>query len=146
MNRGRIVFCVVAGLAILGGAVALSAQSVGDAPFLPGITAKDENPNGCVDCHKSQGEGKDYRVTAELAKIKGHPKVEKIVKTVPKDCAMCHKEGGKVAALNLVMHKVHYQKPADNTFVKVYKGACLNCHSLDMNTGAMSVKSGPKNW
>jgi hypothetical protein len=147
MKRGRTVLCVVAGLVILGGAgVALTAASAGDAPFLPGITAKDENPNGCVDCHKNLGEGKDYRVIAELANVKGHPKIDKIVKTVPKDCTMCHKAGGKVPELNLVIHKVHYRKPAENVFVNVYKGACLNCHSLDADTGAMGVKSGPKNW
>lgn len=142
----RIAFGVVAALTLLGGAVTLSAQAAGGAPFLPGLTSKDEHPNGCVDCHTNQGEGKDYRLPAELAKIKGHPKIEKIVKTVPKDCTMCHKESGKVPALNLVLHKVHYARPADNAFVNFYKGACLNCHALDVDTGDMSVKSGQKNW
>jgi hypothetical protein len=146
MKQGRTILCLVAGLAIFGGTVGLSAQSAGDAAFLPGITVKDAYPNGCVDCHIDQGGGKDYRISAELAKISGHPKVDKIVKTVPKDCLMCHKAGGKAPSLDTVMHKVHYAKPSENAFVTAYKGACLNCHALDLSTGEMSVKSGPKNW
>jgi hypothetical protein len=144
MKRGKTVLWVVTCFAILGGAaVVLSAASAGD---LPGITGKDDNPNGCVDCHKNLGEGKDNRLPAMLAKIKGHPNVEKIVKVAPKDCTMCHKAGGKVPELNLVMHKVHFDKPTENAFVTTYKGECLHCHALDQKTGAMSVKSGPKNW
>ena len=146
MKRGGIVLCLVAGFAILGGTVAVSAQAAGDAAYLPGITSKDAFPNGCVDCHTNQGEGKDYRITAELAKINGHPKVDKIVKVVPKDCLMCHKAGPKPPVFSQAMHMVHFQKPTENPFVTVYKGACLNCHSLDLATGEMSVKSGPKNW
>jgi cytochrome c553 len=145
MKRVRVGLGVLAVLALLGGAViVLSAASTGDAAFLPGISGKDENPNGCVDCHKNAD--KDYRINAELAKVSGHPKIDKIVKTVPKDCAICHKAGGKVAELNIVMHKAHYSKPAENAFVTVYKGSCLHCHALDLNTGVMSVKGGPKNW
>ena len=142
MKRARMVLLAVVGLAmVLGVIVVLSAASAGDAAFLPGITGKDENPNGCVDCHKSE-----TALPVVLAKVKGHPKVEKIVKTVPKDCKLCHKAGGKAAEMNLAMHKAHYQKPAENGFVTSSKGACLHCHSLDMSTGAMGVKSGPKNW
>ena len=146
MNRGRTVLCLVVGLAIFGGAAALSAQSAGATPFLPGVAAKDPFPNGCVDCHKDQGDGKDFTVIAELAKINGHPKIDKIVKVVPKDCLICHKGGPKPPAFNMAMHKVHFEKPAENRFVTEYKGACLNCHSLNLDTGEMSVKSGPKNW
>ena len=90
MNRGRTILSLVAGLALFGGAVALSAQSVD----LPGITTKDAYPNGCVDCHVALGGDKAPLVTAELAKVSGHPKIDKIVKTVPKDCAtLCHKVG-----------------------------------------------------
>jgi hypothetical protein len=85
-------------------------------------------------------------VIAELAKINGHPKIDKIVKVVPKDCLICHKGGPKPPSFNQAMHKVHFEKPAENPFVTEYKGACLNCHSLDFDTGEMSVKSGPKNW
>lgn len=140
MTRGRTVLCLVIGLAVFGGIGALSAQE------LPGITSKDSYPNGCVDCHKDQRDGKDFRVIGELANVSGHPKVEKIVKTVPKDCFICHKTGGKAPEFNLVMHRVHFEKPAANAFVTAFKGACLTCHALDQGTGVISVKIGPKNW
>ncbi len=114
--------------------------------FLPGITVADEHPNGCVDCHKNQGEGKDYRLNVTLAKVEGHPKIDAMVKQLPEGCLLCHREGGKVSALNLMLHKAHYAKPADNPFVQFYQGACLNCHKLDAATGKMTVKSAPKNW
>jgi hypothetical protein len=146
MKRGRTVLCLVLGFAVFGGIGALSAQSAADQAFLPGITSKDPFPNGCVDCHKDQRDGKDFRVIAELANISGHPKVEKIVKTVPKDCLICHKTGGKAPEFNTVMHRVHFAKPAENAFVTAFKGSCLNCHTLDQATGTMNVKTGPKNW
>jgi hypothetical protein len=142
MKRGKPVLCLAVCLMIFGGVAVLSAQSAD----LPGITTKDANPNGCVDCHIDQGGGKDYRVIAELAKISGHPKVDKIVKVVPKDCLICHKAGPKPPVFSQAMHRVHFEKPTENAFVTAYKGACLNCHTLDLATGVMSVKSGPKNW
>jgi hypothetical protein len=146
MVQGRTVLCLVVIFAFFGAAVALQAQSAGDAAFLPGITSKDAFPNGCVDCHKDQGNGKDSLLIAELSKINGHPKVEKIVKTVPKDCLICHKAGPKPPMFNQAMHKVHFMKPSENRFITEYKGVCLNCHSLNSDTGEMTVKSGPKNW
>jgi hypothetical protein len=116
-----------------------------DKPFLPGVTVTDDHPNGCVDCHKASG-GNDYRLNVELANLDGHPKIDAIVKNVPQDCLMCHKEGAKAGPLNLITHKDHYRNPADNAFVNNYKGACLNCHSVAPGSGKMAVKSGPKNW
>jgi hypothetical protein len=145
MSRRRTVLCVAAGLALFCGTIALSAQAAANAPFLPGITVKDPYPNGCVDCHTGQG-GKAPLVNAELANLSGHPKVDTIVKILPKDCLICHNGKGRAPQFNLAMHLVHFNKPAENAFVTAYKGACLNCHSLDASTGEMSVKSGPKNW
>jgi cytochrome c551/c552 len=130
---------------IAAGSLVLMGQAKPKA-FLPGITATDEHPNGCVDCHKNQGEGKDYRLNVSLAKLPGHPKIDAMVKQLPEGCMMCHREGGKVSALNLMLHKAHYAKPADNPFVQFYQGACLNCHKLDPASGKMTVKSAAKNW
>ena len=115
-------------------------------PFLPGVTVKDEHPNGCVDCHKVAGEGRDYRLNVELAKLSGHPKIDGIVKKLPDDCLMCHKQGAKAGPMGLITHKDHYRNPGENSFIKFYQGACLSCHSLDPATGRMAMKSGPKNW
>lgn len=114
-------------------------------PFLPGVTIADEHPNGCVDCHKISGDD-DYRLNVELANLDGHPKIDAIVKNVPQDCLMCHKEGAKAGPLNLITHKDHYRNPNDNAFIKYYQGACLNCHSVSPGSGKMAIKSGPKNW
>ena len=137
---GAKVLCLVAVLAVFGGPVVLSGQST---PFLPGITVKDDYPNGCVDCHMN---GKAISVIAELAKVSGHPKVDKVVKSVPKDCLICHKTGPKPPVFSQAMHLVHYAKPSENDFVTTYKGACLSCHILDTSTGEMVKKNGPKNW
>jgi hypothetical protein len=115
-------------------------------PFLPGLTVTDEHPNGCIDCHSNQGAGKDYRLNFSLAKLQGHPKIDAIVKQLPEGCMVCHKEGGKVSALSIMLHKAHYEKGAENPFVQVYQGACLNCHKLDAASGKLTVKSSAKNW
>ncbi len=116
--------------------------------IIPGLTAADQHPNGCIDCHANEGAGKDYRITTGLAALKGvkHPDISKIVKTVPTDCMMCHKAGGKIPALNIVVHKMHFQNPATNVFVQVYQGSCLNCHKYDQASGVMSVKAAPANF
>jgi len=123
-----------------------SALYGGDLPALKGITTKDDRPNGCVDCHKKISADKDYSIPAELAKVDGHPKVNKIVKVVPKDCMKCHKEGRKSGPIGPIVHEKHFENPSENHFVKKYGGDCLNCHSLDLKTGVMSVKSGNANW
>jgi mono/diheme cytochrome c family protein len=146
MKRSRVVLIV--GLLALGTVVAvvsLTAASAADAPFLPGITVADNFPRGCVDCHKVSG-SQDLTVNGMLKKLGEHPDVTKAVTTVPTDCALCHKKGGAAPALNLVMHASHYRDPAKSYFITGYKGACLNCHTLNAKTGEMKVKSGPKNW
>jgi hypothetical protein len=114
-------------------------------PFPPGVTVKDEHPQGCVDCRVSIPNG-DYRLNAELAKVSDHPKIDAVLKTVPTDCLMCHKQGTKEGPLTFITHRVHYRKPKDNVFITVYQGVCLNCHAVNAETEAMVVKSGPKNW
>jgi hypothetical protein len=141
--KALTILLAVAGVA---GAVLVLMAADNAKPYLPGITVTDDHPNGCVDCHKNQGEGKDYRLNVSLAQVKGHPKIDAIVKKLPQDCMMCHKEGGKVAALNLMLHKAHYEKAGESAFIQFYQGACLNCHKLDAASGKMSIKSGAKNW
>jgi hypothetical protein len=146
MNRKRVLWLsALLTVGFLATILSLTAASDDSTVLLPGITTKDEHPNGCVDCHSKQGD-KDYRLNTLPAQIKGHPDISKIVKKVPNDCTFCHKGSGKAAALANALHKVHFQDPAKNAFVTVYKGLCLNCHQLDLATGAMKVKSAPANW
>lgn len=136
---------ILAGLAIAGivvAALVLSGASAADSAWLPGLLQADGFAKGCVDCHKVEGKD-DRRITTNLPK--DHPDVGKL-KTIPTDCASCHKRGGAGPELAGVMHQSHYQNTEKNGFVLYYKGACLNCHAVDVKTGVVSVKSGPKNW
>jgi hypothetical protein len=141
----KAVYFLALVAAVAAGSLALMGQAKAK-PFLPGITVADEHPNGCVDCHSDQGQGKDYRLNVSLAKIQGHPKIDAIVKQVPQGCMICHKEAGKAGPLSIVLHKAHYEKGADSPFVQFYQGACLNCHKLDTASGKLTLKSGAKNW
>ena len=120
-------------------------RAYADSP-LPGINAEDKHANGCVDCHVDAGGGNDNRLNLELKKVKDHPDVGSMMNTLPKDCFMCHKEGGAASPINNITHKQHYTNPGENLFVTEYNGSCLECHAVDLSTGAMSVKNGPKNW
>lgn len=110
---------------------------------LPGINSEDQHPNGCVDCHKISGDS-DYRLNVSLREVAGHPAIDSIVNTLPDDCMMCH--GSYAAKLNTITHTSHYANPEENHFVAYYGGQCLECHSIDVDTGKTDVKSGPKNW
>lgn len=117
----------------------LVAQSTPPAPpAIPGLTAPDKLPNGCVSCHVQSAPDKDYRISAELKKIKGHPDVSKIVKSVPDGCLVCHKEGS-ANNFNKVIHNVHLRK--DSYYIVEFQGNCLNCHAYTPE--GMTFKKGP---
>jgi cytochrome c553 len=143
MKKARtwVLFGLLA-LGVVMVALALSGATAADSAYLPGLLQADSFAKGCVDCHKVDGKN-DYRITVSLPK--DHPDVSKL-KTVPNDCASCHKRGGAGPELQTLMHETHYRNTEKNGFVLYYKGACLNCHAVDVKTGQVSVKSGPKNW
>ncbi len=142
----KLLPIIISLMLVLAGSLIVTSLWGTDVTPLAGITVKDQRPNGCVDCHRKVDDEKDYRLPVGLSKIKNHPPIEKVVKTVPNDCMLCHKENTKAGPLNLITHKDHYQQPEKNNFVSVYKGDCLNCHSLDMTTFKMGIKSAPANW
>jgi hypothetical protein len=96
-----------------------------------------------VDCHNVSG-GSDFRFNESLKQYDGHPSIEGVVNTVPDDCKMCH--GSYARDLFKITHSYHFENAESNYFVTENGGQCLNCHSLDVSTGVMSVKSAPKNW
>ena len=106
--------------------------------------AKDPFKNGCVSCHVVLPDGTDKRLNTAIKAIKGHPALT-MVKNVPGDCGKCHGKG-KVSKLSFSLHKQHYEKGEKSVFLKELKGSCTSCHSLDVKTGKVSVKSGAKNW
>jgi hypothetical protein len=135
---------------------------------IPGITAKDAYPNGCVDCHVS-GKNGDMRLStlmsklttavpaplmakakaasADAAKVKGkHPAVPNVKTNTPQTClAGCHKAGSVIApSLGQLMHAIHLVGGAQNKFLTTYQGECTHCHKLDQKTGAWKVATGPE--
>jgi hypothetical protein len=109
-------------------------------PALPGLTAKDLNPNGCVSCHKG-----DTSLDKLLKKLK-HKNVDKKTTTVPDDCKSCHEGDEDVDPLSSVVHLAHYGEAAKSKFVTEAGGQCLHCHALNTETGVIGVKKGAKNW
>jgi nitrate reductase cytochrome c-type subunit len=141
-RRFLLVLALVLFVGLVGTVAALTAAA---APALPGVNAADTFAKGCVDCHKKEG-ANDYTLATGLKAVKGHPDITKVVKNVPADCAMCHKPSTKAGPLGEALHKVHFEDAAQNVFVTVYGGQCLNCHKLDVATGTVAVKAGPANW
>ncbi len=137
-NRFFVIIIVI----IVVSAFALIAE---DLVKLPGVNTSDQHGKGCVDCHILSGNN-DYRLNVSLKGVDGHPPIDTMVKTVPNDCKTCHKAGAYAGALAIVIHKSHYANPAENSFIANYQGQCLECHSLNPETGVMAVKSGAKNW
>jgi hypothetical protein len=134
---------------------------------VPGITSKDAYPNGCVDCHVA-GKTGDMRISVLMAKyatavppalidkakasspaalasrIKGkHMPVPNVKANVPQSCmAACHKKGSTIAPpFAQLMHTIHLQGGAKNTFLTTHQGECTYCHKLDPKTGAWKTGS-----
>jgi hypothetical protein len=135
-------------------------------PQIPGITAKDVYPNGCVDCHVAAKDG-DTRISvlvtqwttavpaalvaktrassADASKIKGkHLAVPNVKANIPQSCLLaCHKKGSTIApSFAQLMHTIHLAGGAQNKFLTVNKGECTHCHKLDQKTGAWKMASG----
>lgn len=137
---GKLSFITIGVFAILFSVVFnLSADG------LQGINAADTNPNGCVSCHK-QNNGADYRLNTMMGDMDDHPSITKMVNNVPQDCMMCHGKDSYGGELSAVVHEAHFEDPDENHFISYYGGDCLNCHSMNVRTGTVTVKSGPKNW
>jgi hypothetical protein len=132
------VALLAAGLTLATGSPAESA----DYAKLAGDPGPGPYPQGCVDCHSKDG---PESIGALLESV-GHRNVDDKTETVPGDCKSCHSEEGGLSLLSELSHIFHYQNPAKNDFIRVYGGECLHCHALDIETGAVTTKSGPKNW
>ncbi|MFB6286000.1 MAG: hypothetical protein ABEK03_05415 [Candidatus Bipolaricaulia bacterium] len=124
-------------------------------PAIPGITAEDTHPNGCVDCHRTTEDGRDYRLSTAIAEwastgvpetvlerakaawpeafLEGkHPAVSRFVanRSLPQACVNCHKpESG--LPLKRLIHTLHYAGGGENHFVSSYDGRCLQCHKMN---------------
>jgi hypothetical protein len=137
---------------------------------IPGLTAPDTHPGGCVDCHINYVDMKlDTRFgtllkawTKEVppalvnhAKsaapaglvIKGrHPAVpEAALKSVPGSCLGCHGKTSRTAPpFSRLMHDVHLTGGDRNPFLTLFQGECTLCHKMDPASGAWTIPSGPE--
>jgi nitrate/TMAO reductase-like tetraheme cytochrome c subunit len=106
---------------------------------IPGITAKDTFPAGCVDCHV-----KERRVSVLLkapTMKKKHPPV--VTKGIPASCMKCHSATSKIIPpFAPLMHRLHLGKGDASQFVIQFGGECTHCHKLNKTTGAWSVPAG----
>lgn len=135
---------------------------------IPGITAADSFPQGCVSCHVVLPDGRDVRISAFmqrwtvsvdsslLAKAKAvsppdamlegrHPEAAASTRDIPAGCLKCH---GKRDPLEMpfakLMHLIHLTSDAENIYMTAFQGECTYCHKLDLATGTWSIPSGPE--
>ncbi len=140
-----------------------------EVPSIPGITVEDTRPNGCVDCHRKDGHQSHpsltlliqewtKEVSSELLEkaqaaapsgvtLKGkHSDVRAMITTIPKDCLTCHsKQSAKMIGapeLGRLMHLTHLVGGAENDFITGYQGQCVQCHTLNKETGELTIKNG----
>ena len=159
-------FVISAAVAAAGAGQAPAASQTQAVRQIPGITAKDVYPNGCVDCHVA-GKGTDMRIStliatwtsgvpaplaakgravaADASKIKGkHPATPNAKANIPQTClAACHKRGSTIAPpFAQLMHAIHLVGGSQNRFLSANQGECTHCHKLDQKTAVWKVPSG----
>jgi len=136
---------------------------------IPGLTAPDPFPNGCIDCHANMpDQNLDTRFStlleawtkdvepALLAKaqaaapdgvtLKGkHPAAKSSLKNIPGGCMKCHGADSKKAPPFVrLMHRIHMVGGDENHFMTIFQGECTACHKLNAETGAWTIPSAPE--
>ena len=107
---------------------------------IPGITAKDAFPQGCVSCHMKVPDG-DMRLSVMLGKLpKKHPPIN--AKDIPASCRKCHAAASKKPFAPFV-HRIHLGNDK-GLFLSKFQGECTHCHKLDRKTGVWSMPSAPE--
>ena len=118
---------------------------------IPGITAKDVYPKGCVDCHTgaagmpatiakllsapdAASKAKAFVPTTFTLKGK-HPSVA-MIKDPPAGCLKCHTKTSTIAPpLAPMIHGVHLTGGDANPFLTKFDGQCTHCHKFNSKTG-----------
>lgn len=136
---------------------------------VPGITATDPYPDGCVDCHVNLPALKvDARFSTLMAKLaqevepallakaraaapeglelRGrHPPAPGALRNIPASCNPCHAKGSRTAPpFAKLLHSIHLADGPRNVFMTLYQGECTHCHKLDTVSGAVSIPNGPE--
>lgn len=137
-------------------------------PEIPGITAADPFPGGCIDCHiERPEEGMDVRISTQMKKwyervdakvltriqavaaetmeLSGqHPRLPaQSYEDIPASCMECHvgaQEG--LLPMGPMLHSLHLTGGRENHFLTLFGGECTHCHKFDADTGVWSIPSG----
>jgi len=166
-------FIFLATLLILVGYIPVETQAEGEPktvlqlPQIPGITALDQFPRGCVDCHVNRPDLQmDVRLStamqqwqdkvppAFLTKVRHftpvgivlegkHPMFRAEVADIPQACLRCHAKTSKSAPpFAPLLHGLHLVGGEKNHFLSMFQGSCTHCHKFDMATGLWALGSG----
>lgn len=137
---------------------------------IPGLTATDAFPGGCVDCHvRYPDQGLDVRFSTLLSRWAGevepslvevarassragvtlvgrHPEVPpEVLTSIPGTCIGCHaRRPDEAPDMTRLIHLVHLRGGAENIFLTVFGGECTHCHKLDASLGGWTVPTGPE--
>ena len=171
MNKLSQVLLVLTLMVLAGGPLAAAPAGESKAApsprQIPGLTAPDQFPRGCVDCHVVIPDKKmDVRLStlmkqwqekvdpSLLERVRGftpaevtlkgvHPKVPVASAEVPKACLTCHARASKAAPpLGRMLHGLHLAGGEKNVFLSQFQGECTHCHKLDAASGNWSLKNG----
>ena len=170
MDRKVLVLVVSFGVLLaLAASVAFGEEQMQLPPArkIPGLTAEDKFPGGCVDCHINMPErNQDERISTLMqrwskdpgpkllkqaqaaapagAKLKGtHPNVPGSLKNIPAACMACHSAASKTApAFATMLHTIHLTGGETNHFLTIFQGECTSCHKLNASTGGWLMPSG----
>jgi hypothetical protein len=144
-------------------------ETIPPARKIPGITAEDRYPRGCVDCHVNYTDLKmDTRFKTMMAQwnegvepkllaltkasapdgltIKGkHPSVPFALTDIPAKCMICHAKTSKTAPpFAYLIHNIHLTGGEQNHFLTIFQGECTHCHKLNKTSGGWTIPSAPE--
>ena len=167
--RGGVLCISLAALLASGRTETQPAKGPPPARKIPGITAKDEYPNGCVDCHINYVEmkrdtrfstlmnlwsgkvGSKLLAKAEASAPQGmtlkgkHPKAGGVLKDIPAKCLPCHGKSSKTSPpFGELIHVIHLTGGGENQFLTMFQGECTHCHKLNPKTGHWTMPSAPE--
>lgn len=113
-------------------------EQANGATTLMSAAEKDPNTNGCVSCHKKEGDV-DRSLPVYVERISGHPEVKE---TTVNACYVCHdpqKNFNLYKSFLRGMHKIHWES---DKFYDNQKGQCYSCHNVETN-GVSGIKNYP---
>ena len=134
---------------------------------IPGITADDMFPSGCVNCHLNfTDRNMDTRISTSLEKwmekvdpkllekaqaaspedvilVGKHPPATESLADIPKACIECHNSMSQQAPpFSQLIHQIHLSGGRENHYMSIFQGECTHCHKLNQNNGKWFMPSG----